>query len=167
MPRRPGFTILELLIALLVISVLAALAIPAYLGRPEVTLEKAAVLLARDLLAARSRAAYFSEPCRFEFPRDGDGYRVLDLEGYVIENPTTNQPFVREYSYDAVFRGVSVIDVRAGGDRALEFDHRGHASETVEITLGYRDDMRVVVIDEGIGRVSIRGSTSGWTDSDF
>ena len=48
-----GFTLLELLIALIAISVIAAVAIPAYFSRSDVTLENAAVLLARR---ARRRA---------------------------------------------------------------------------------------------------------------
>ena len=165
--RWRGFTVLELLVTLFVISVLAAIAIPAFFGRPEVTLENASVLLAHDLRTAQNRSAYLAEPCRFVFDDDGDGYRVLNLRGDVILNPATGQPFVRRYSVDAVFSGVIVEGVECGGDRAIAYDEHGRVLEGARVTLEFRGHRRILVVDDAKGAVTIEGSTSGFVDQGF
>ena len=167
MQGRRGFTILELMVSLVVVSMVAAMAIPAYFAEPSVTLENASVLLARDLRAAQNRSAYMAEAGRFVFRRDGDGYVVTDRKGSVIVNPRTHGPFYRRYGSDGVFRGVKVSDVHAGRDWTLMYDDRGRPIESARITLTYEDDIRVVVVEKGSGDVTILGSTSGWNDRGY
>ena len=164
---RGGFTILELLIVLTLISIFAAVAIPAFFGRPDITLENASVLLARDLRAAQNRSAYMAEKSTFWFTPDDDGYCVIDTDGIVVENPTTGLDFVRRYSEDAVFDGVVVESVDCGGDRALEFDDQGRASEECVIVLRFEGETRTIRIARGNGRVTIPDSTSGWVDEGY
>ena len=86
-PHRSGFTILELLIALAVIVVVATIAIPAWFGRVDVTLNNAIKLLAQDLRDAQDRAAYGRREVVVDFSDDGDGYVVQDLEGKPLPAP--------------------------------------------------------------------------------
>src|SRR5690606_25726658 len=72
-PRR-GFTVLELAVALALITLVAVLAIPAFYGRPEVTLDRAALLLARDLRIAQNEAVRWSGDVHFDFLAEGQGY---------------------------------------------------------------------------------------------
>lgn len=162
--RRGGFTLLELLLSLIAISVIAALAIPAYFGRSEVTLENAAVLLARDLRAAQNRSAYMGEPTRIEFLEDGDGYRVLDELGKPIENPRNELPFERRYAVDAVFRGVEIFRVDLKGADALTFNKHGEPSGPANLMLRFGEDERTVMLTMPYGEIEILGSTSGWID---
>ncbi len=165
--KQRGFTILELLITLLLISVLAAVAIPAFFARPEVTLENASILLAHDLRTAQNRSAYLSEGSRFEFYEDGDGYRVLGPTGEVVRNPATGLPFVRSYGEDAVFAGVRVVEVEAEEDDSILYDAQGRASTAARITLEFGGDRRIVVVKERAGSIEIEGSTSGWIDRGY
>ena len=70
-PRRRGFTIPELMIAVVAIAVVAGIAIPMHFGRSEVTLENAAILLARDLRAAQNNAAYMGRTMTISFDEEG------------------------------------------------------------------------------------------------
>ncbi|MCZ6598601.1 MAG: type II secretion system protein [Planctomycetota bacterium] len=162
--RREGFTIIELLLALVVISLVAALSIPAYFARSEVTLENAAVLLARDLRSAQNRAAFRGRRTVVEMFPDRDGYQVLDQTGRPVTNPRTSEAFVRRYSIDGVFRGVEVLNVDFGGDRRLVYDENGQPGEAGEVTLGFDGDTRVVRVSAPGGRITILGTTSGWVD---
>ena len=164
MRARKGFTVLELMMVVVAISVLAAVVIPAFFHDANVTLENAAVLLARDLRAAQNRSAYMAEPSTFVFHADGDGYEVQNPDGELILNPRTGHEFVRHYSIDGVFRGVRIEQVDAGGDRRIEFDDLGLALETAQITLTFEGVRRVVVLEEGNGRLTIRGSPNGWRE---
>lgn len=164
---RGGFTLLELLITLIVVSALAAVAIPVFFLQPEVTLENASVLLAHDLRTAQNRSAYLGEPSRFEFFSDGDGYRVVGPKGQVVENPTTGLPFVRRYSEDAIFRGVRVIEASCEGDSVLDYSQGGQALEAAHIVLSFRGETRTLELARGSGRVKILGTTSGFVDEGY
>lgn len=162
--RKAGFTLLELLTVLVLISIVAAVAIPAYFSRSDVTLENAAILFAKDLRAAQNRSAYVGEETFVELLGDGDGYRVLDVLGNPIDNPRNELPFERRYSVDAVFRGVTVAAAKAPDDRRLRFTARGEPSGPIEVTLRFGDDQRTVCMDPPYGEIRILGSTSGWVD---
>jgi prepilin-type N-terminal cleavage/methylation domain-containing protein len=163
-PSLRGFTLLELLLVLLVLSLCAATTVRWYFSHADVTLENAAVLLARDLRAAQHRSIFLGEPSRFTFPSDGSGYTVLDAAGEPAHNPQTDEPFLRIYSDDGVFAGVSVVEVDAGGDRTLEIDGRGLPLDDLAVTLGYHDERRTLLLDKKTTVITIVGSTSGWLD---
>ena len=162
---RRGFTILELLLFLFVLSLLAAITVRYYFSRAEVTLENAAILLARDLRAAQHRSIFLAEPSHVVFLPEGDGYVVTDALGALAKNPQTDQIFERLYPRDGVFKGVVVLEAAAGDDRTLVIDLRGLPTEELQVTLGYQDERRKILMDR-TGRLAIEGSTSGWVDDD-
>jgi prepilin-type N-terminal cleavage/methylation domain-containing protein len=170
MPGRSplrGFTLLELLLVLVLLSLCAATTVRWYFSNAEVTLENAAILLARDLRAAQHRSIFLSEPGRFQFLAGGEGYAVTDSLGTLALNPTTDLPFVRVYGDDGVFAGVHVKDALAGGDRTLEIDKRGLPLEDLSVTLTFENDERRVQLDRVSGVITIVGSTSGWLDDEL
>ena len=162
---RRGFTILELLTFLLVLSLLAAITVRYYFSRAEVTLENAAILLARDLRAAQHRSIFLGEPSHVVFLPEGEGYVVTDALGVLARNPQTDQVFERLYPRDGVFKGVAVLAATAGDDRTLVIDERGGPTEELRVTLGYQDERRKILLDR-TGHLTIEGSTSGWVDED-
>jgi len=161
-----GFTLLELLIVLVLISLCAATTVRWYFTHADVTLENAAILLARDVRAAQHRSIFLGEKSRFVFLADGAGYSVLDASGEPAHHPETDEPFLRVYSDDGVFKGVSVLEADAGGDRMLEIDGRGLPLEDLEVTLAYRDERRTIRLERKASALTIVGSTSGWIDDD-
>jgi prepilin-type N-terminal cleavage/methylation domain-containing protein len=162
-----GFTILELILTLVLISVVAAFAVQTYFGRGEVTLESASVLLARDLRTAQNRSAYLGEPVRIEFLDEGDGYRAVAPDGEVIHNPCTDDAFVRRYSIDGVFEGVKILSVAFEGGQVVEYDSRGQVRSGGSIVLGFGGDRRELQVAPRTGRITILGSTSSWSDIGF
>ncbi|MEQ1891522.1 MAG: prepilin-type N-terminal cleavage/methylation domain-containing protein [Planctomycetota bacterium] len=165
-PSRDGFTLLELLAVLLVMSLAAAFTVKHYFAQTDVTLENAAILLARDLRAAQHRSLLLNEPSLVLFLPDGAGYVVTDKQGNVALNPMTDEPFVRSYPDDGVFDGVKVLAAASGDDRTLEIDKRGMPSEGLEVTLGFEGDERVLILEGKSGAITLVGSSSGWVDLD-
>ena len=164
---RRGFSLPDLLVSLTAIAFASALAIPAYFANPKITLENAGILLAHDLRAAQNRAAYFGEPCNFEFLEEGKGYRVTDKEGDVLIHQATQLAFLRFYPEDGVFEGVEILEVEANGDRVIPFDAQGRPMEDARITLGYRGERRIVELTRGSGSVKLIGSTSDFVDRGY
>jgi len=165
-PSQRGFTLLELLIVLIVISLCAATTVRWYFSHADVTLENAAILLARDVRAAQHRSIFLGETSRIVFLSDGSGYTVLDAAGESAHNPLTDEPFLRVYPDDGVFHGVVVLAADAGGDHTLEIDKRGVPLEDLAVTLAYRDERREILLERKTSEITIVGSTSGWIDDD-
>lgn len=162
-----GFTLAALLVVLLVLSLCAATTVRWYFSRSAVTLENAAILLARDVRAAQHRSIFLGRPSRFLFMPDGNGYVVTDEQGAIARNPVSDEPFLRAYPDDGVFVGVRVLSVRAGDDRTLEIDGRGVPLEDLSVELGFGDDRRVVELDHATDHIRIGGANSDWLDLDL
>jgi len=164
---RAGFTLLHLILALLVLSLIAALGVPRYFARGPVILENGAVLLAKDLRTAQNRAAYSGETLFMRFFEDGDGYEVVSRTGEPVIDPRTGRPFARRFSTDAVFRGVALQEVNAGDDRTLVLTQFGEVSHALWVRMTFNDDERIVRSERGSGLVTIEGSTSGFVDDGY
>lgn len=145
--RTGGFSLLELLIALVVITGVATFSIWAYFARAEVTLESAAELLVDDLHIAQSRAQLLRTPVEIAFDADGRGYRVLDSGG--PSGIDALDIVGRRYDADAVFQGVAVQRPTDGG--SIRFDARGNLERDARVTLAYRGETRSVQIDANAG----------------
>jgi hypothetical protein len=162
---RHGLTILTLLVVLLALSLVAATSIRWYFSDADVTLQNAAVLLARDVRAAQHRAIFLGEPGRLSFLPGGAGYVLLDRSGASVRDPHTDEPFLRVYSDDGVFLGVHVLEAVAGTDAVLEIDSHGNPVEDLRVTLGFGDARRTLLLDHRTGVITIEGSTSDWSDA--
>ncbi|MEM8714076.1 MAG: type II secretion system protein [Planctomycetota bacterium] len=162
--RDAGFTIVELLIVLTLMSMIASLGIPAYFGRPSITLDAAAKLLAKDLREVQNRAALYEEPLEIRFADRNTGYAATDVRGESLISPYGAGPFLRDYPFDAVFRGVYIESVKAGGDRRVTFSAEGRPIESAEITLAFKEERRTVRIRKRSGLLSIDGLDEPWVD---
>jgi Tfp pilus assembly protein FimT len=160
-----GFTILELLIILALLTITASVGIPAYFARPAVTLDSAARLLAADMREVQNRAALYRLPLMVEFPEDGTGYRGVKENGEPLHSPYTDGPFVRVYPADAVFEGVRVLAVRSPQGDRVAFSPRGLAAATASIVLGFDGETRTIRIRKDSGLVEIDGLEDPWFDS--
>lgn len=163
-PRSTGFTILELLVLLTALSAFACWGIPAYFGRPSVTLDNAARLLANDLREIQNRAALYEEELWIRFEDDGTGYRATDRTEEPLISAYGTGPFVRDYPVDAVFRGVTIEAVTPERPGAAVFDANGRPRGPLEITIAYAGETRTVSVRERSGLISIDGLDEPWID---
>lgn len=147
--RLRGFTILELLIALVLVSLTATAAISAFFSRTEVTLDNAARLLAEDLRSAQSRATVLRCDVVFQFGADGGGYESYDNDPRARTRAHGPERTIRNFDRDAVFEGVRVSDVQIGGADHLLFQSDGSVAVGGQVTLAYHGATRTVIIEPG------------------
>lgn len=155
-------TIVELTIVLVLLTVTASIGIPAYFSRPTITLDNAAKLLAKDLREVQNRAARYQEQLEIRFAEDGSGYAATDRMGEPLISPYGVDDFLRHYPADAIFRGVTIKAVHAGGDRAISFSPEGRPIESAEVVLEFRGKTRSVKIRNRSGLVAIDGLEEPW-----
>lgn len=156
-----GLSILALVVAMLVVAMGASFAIPAFFKRPSVTLESAVELFAKDVLDLQNQAVLNFERVELRFLDEGDGYTGHHRDGRLLAAPTGNGTFEREYSFNAVFRGVRIDTIQLGdGGDVLAFDRRGHASTDLRLVFAYEGATCEVHVEDGSGRVVIGEVTS-------
>jgi len=160
--RRGGVGLLPILVTLALVALIAGLAIPLWFGRHEVTLDNAALLLARDLRAIQNRAAFLGRGARVVF--DAHGWQGTDSAGAPLARFGGTESFRRRLDADGVFEGVTLQAIRFGEDRALEFGPRGEALEGGSIELHFRGEVRRVVLSAPQGSVRVEGLARPWSD---
>ena len=159
---RGGFTIVHLSIILAGLTAIASLAIPKWFGRDVVTLDSAAILLARDLYEVQNRAAFQRSALNVVFFADGSGYEVQDADGRPVRATIGNGPFRRIYSRDGVFRGVRIAEPPKVDDATLRFGRRGFLMDGGRIVLTFGGHSRTVRMDERTGRIDVVGLKRPW-----
>lgn len=149
---------------LTLLTVVAAIAIPLFYGRAAVTLDNAAILLARDLRVAQNTAVFRDKDVILQFLPEGDGYRVYDEFGVMLPNPTGGGDFVRRYSQDGVFEGVELEFLEVGPNRSVHFTHGGVALHGVQLHLRFGAERRKLTLEPTTGLVSLDGLRRSWHD---
>jgi len=135
---RAGFTILELMLAFAIITLVACVAITVFFKQPEVTLLNAIDLLEEDMLTAKNRALLSHSKVVVHFYPEGNGYEARFENGKLLPSPAGRGEFIRDYDYDAVFEGVSFSEIDFGKDHSLTFDKSGLTLEDGSVTLEFR-----------------------------
>jgi len=149
--RARGFTLLELVAVLGLITLVSTVAIRSWFSRSEVTLQNAAELLASDLRGMQTRATIRRTPVEVVFNKDGAGYHAHDL------GQADQQRDERRYPTDAVFEDVRIDSVRVEHGGALVFDAIGRPASDATITLVSRGYARTVLVDAATFRVTVEG----------
>ena len=162
-----AFALLHFASFLAVSTLIAAIAIPAWFSQGDVTLERAAILLARDLRAVQNHAVISGENIHFDFLPEGDGYQVLYSSGAPVDLFDDGVPLARRYNADGVFQGVRVHSVSLIGEEPLTYDPRGFALTGGQVTLSLGEEQVVLHISEESGWVAIDGLSKPWRDSGF
>jgi Tfp pilus assembly protein FimT len=159
---QEGLSLLDFMLALAGVMVVSVLAIPGFFGRPEITLDRAALLLASDLRFAQNEAALSQRPTEVWFDPLGDGYELLYEGGELVDNPVGGGPLVRRYSRDAIFRGVRVTVEEQPGK--VRFDASGFALDRLAVLLEYEGEGRRLHLTRGSGMMEIEGLAREWRD---
>jgi type II secretory pathway pseudopilin PulG len=156
-PDRGGFTIIELIVVIMLVTFTAAVSLWAYFARPEVTLDNAAQLLVRDMRIAQARAALLHAPVTLAFHEEGDGYRIVDGAEDMAHPRYIPERIERRYSRDAVFEGVSILPIGLAARGRIVFGIEGSDPSSGSITLSYGRATRIVEIEAETGHVLLTG----------
>ena len=167
--KREGpraFALLHFASFLAISTLIAAIAIPAWFGQGDVTLERASILLARDLRAVQNHAVISGENIHIDFLPEGDGYQALNSSGAPVVLFNDGLPLARRYNGDGVFQGVRVHATSFMGEELLTYDPNGFAVNGGQITLSLGEERVVLHISEESGWVAIDGLSKPWRDSE-
>jgi Tfp pilus assembly protein FimT len=162
-PRGVG--LLGVLASLTVVAVLAGVAIPAFFGRHAVTLDNAAILLARDLRVVQNRAAHLGQPVSMRFDRYG--WQGIDARGAALTRFASDELIERRLDADAVFEGVSLESISFGPQDQVDFDPLGRPARGGSLEVVFRGERRRLVFGAEDALVRLEGLSRPWVDRGF
>jgi len=124
--RSGGFTLVELLIVIAIISIAALTAIPMMSSAASMQIRSAANMLTADLEYAKSmaisRAQYFS----VVFDASADSYRIEDQYGNVLPHPIKKGfSYVIDFQNDGRLNKVDILSVDFDSTSEVKFDYLG------------------------------------------
>jgi hypothetical protein len=163
--RARGIGLLGVVLTLGCVALLAGLIIPAFFGRHTVTLDNAALLLARDLRAVQNRAAHTGQKTQLRF--EEHGWRALDENGRPLLRIVGEESIERRLDSDGVFEGVTLESIQFGPESTVEFQSSGKPDRGGSLEVVFRGRRRQVVLEPAHGRVSIEGLARPWKDEGF
>jgi len=132
-PRNPksrrfptGFTLVELLIVVVIITIAALTAIPMMSSAASMQIRSAANMLTADLEYAKSMAISRGQYFSVVFDKNTESYRIQDQSGTVISHPV-KKGFLYEINFgnDGRLNKVDIVDADFDGTSVVKFDYLG------------------------------------------
>ena len=121
-----GFTLVELLIVVVIITIAALTAIPMMSSAASMQIRSAANMLAADLEYAKSMAISRGQNFSVVFDKNTESYRIEDQSGTVIPHPVKKGfPYEINFSKDGRLDKVDIVDVDFDSTSEVKFDYLG------------------------------------------
>ena len=124
--RSGGFTLVELLIVVVIISIAALTAIPMMSSAASMQIRSAANMLTADLEYAKSMAISRAQNYSVVFDAGADSYRIEDQDGNVLPHPVKKGfNYVIDFQNDGRLKKVDIVSVDFDTTSKVTFDYLG------------------------------------------
>ena len=121
-----GFTIIELLIVVVILSIAALTAIPMMSSASSLQIRSAVNLVMADLEYAKSMAITRGQNHSVVFNAGTDSYQIEDQNGNVISHPVKKGfNYIVSFPNDNRLNRVDITNVNFNGNSSVEFDCLG------------------------------------------
>lgn len=155
-PRR-GFTVIEILIVLVIITIAALTAVPMMSSASSIQIRSASSMIAADLEYAKSMAISRGRNYSVMFDQNADSYWIEDMDG-VIPHPVK-----KGFNYLVDFRGdsrLNRVDITGasfsgGSPPAVTFNSMGSPDSGGTVTLEAGGTTVTITVEPITGYISI------------
>ncbi len=121
-----GFTVVELLIVVVILSIVALTAIPMMSSAASMQIRSAANMIAADIEYARSMAISRGQNHSVVFNKDTDSYKIVDLNGVTIQHPVKKGfTYVVDFRNESRLSRVDITNANFSGASTITFDCLG------------------------------------------
>lgn len=119
-----GFTLVEMVLVIIILSIAAMMAIPFATSGTSTQLKSAATIVASDLEYAKSMAISRGKRYWVVFDTGAESYSIQDANG-VISNPVGPGPYTVNFAADTRLRQVDISSVSFDTSDTVSFDYLG------------------------------------------
>ena len=162
--RVRGFTLVELLIVIAIISIAALTAIPMMSSAASMQIRSAANMLTADLEYAKSMAISRAQNFSVVFDASADSYRIEDQYGNVLPHPVKKGfSYVIDFQNDGRLNKVDIVSVDFDSTSEVKFDYLGSPSNGNDnplnngvINLQAGSTTSIITVEPVTGYVSIQ-----------
>ena len=120
-----GFTVMEILIVVVIISIAAMMAIPMITSASSMQIRTAANTIAADLEYAKSMAISRQKIYTVVFDTAAESYRIEDPNGIITHPVKKGFQYIVNFSTDSRLSIVDIADVNFDATSAIKFDYLG------------------------------------------
>jgi len=123
---RSGFTLVELIMVILILSIAAAMVLPMASSAGSVQLRAAANMVAADLEYAKSMAISRGQAYSILFDKNNETYRVQDHNEVDILHPVKKGlPYLVDFPHEGRLSRVTIDNAVFNGTSRVAFDYLG------------------------------------------
>jgi prepilin-type N-terminal cleavage/methylation domain-containing protein len=160
-----GFTLVEVIIVVVILSIAAMMAIPMMSSAGSVQIRSAADVIAADLEYAKSMAISRQRMYSVVFDTSSESYWIQDDTGTVIKHPVKKGfDYVIDFKNDNRMKKVDIFNVDFDGDstKTIKFDYlgspyngSGSSLNSGKITLQADGSTVIITVEPVTGFISI------------
>ncbi|UCC96801.1 MAG: GspH/FimT family protein [Phycisphaerales bacterium] len=155
-PQR-GFTVVELLIVVVILSIVALTAIPMMSSAASIQIRSAANMIAADLEYARSMAISRGQNHSVVFDKTADNYRIVDQGGTVVQHPVKKGfTYIVDFRNESRLNRVDITNASFNTAQTVTFDCLGSPIEGGTVNLQAGGIITTITVEPVTGFVSIQ-----------
>ncbi len=154
--KASGFTLIEIIIVVVILSIAAMAAIPLMSSASDVQIRSAANLIAADLEYAKSMAISRGQNYSVVFNEGENSYQIEDQSDTVIPHPVKKGfDYAMNFTNDSRLGKVDITNINFGGASTVEFDCLGSPDEGGSIILNANGITATITVEPVTGYISI------------
>jgi len=150
-----GFTIVEIIIVVVIISIAALVAVPMMSSAGSVQLRAAANMVLADLEYAKSMAISRGQNYSVEFDINNESYSIKDQDGAVIEHPVKRSQYIVSFKTDSRLNRVDITSVNFNGTSSVVFNCLGSPDYGGDVVLQAGGSTSTVKVEPVTGFITI------------
>ncbi len=154
-PVRHAFTIVEIIIVVVIISIAALVAVPMMSNAGSVQLRAAANMVLADLEYAKSMAISHGQNYSVEFDINTESYQVKDQDDNLVQHPVTRKPYVVSFKNDSRLNQVDIDSVNFNATPIVTFNCLGSPDNGGTVVLQASGNSSTVRVEPVTGFVTI------------
>ena len=153
-PRR-GFTVIEILIVMVIITIAALTAVPMMSSASSVQIRSAASMIAADLEYAKSMAISRGQNYLVRFDQNADSYQIEDTDGVILHPVKKGFDYLVDFGNDTRLNRVDITGANFSGNPDVEFDSMGSPDSGGTVSLQAGGTTVTITVEPITGYISI------------
>ncbi len=155
---RGGYTLAEVLVVVMILSIAAAMVIPNVISTSDMQAVGAARIIAADLQYAQSVAITTQVPVTVEFDPASESYSLRNASGLLI-HPMNKTGYTIRFSSLNGYDRLDVTSASFGGTASVTFDEMGSANNSGTVVVQAGAHVYRIAVAPATGKVTVTRSS--------